>query len=90
MKTNALTPAEDEIKMIASKMGKKIMRREQYKGDNVDYSQQPERRLWRGRLGRRGPLRQEQIEDEEEEVSLYIELFVRRWESDGTGSGSRV
>lgn len=69
LKSNSLTPAEDEIKLIASKMGKKIMRREEYKGNDVDYSQHPERRLWRGKLGRRGPMRQRQLDEEEEQVS---------------------
>jgi hypothetical protein len=59
-----LAPAEQDIKNIANKMGKKMMRREEYKGDNVDFTQHPDKRLWGGRLGRRGPLRQRQ-EDEE-------------------------
>jgi hypothetical protein len=70
-----LAPAEQDIKNIASMMGKKMKKREeQYKGDDVDFTQHPDKRLWRGRLGRRGPLRQRQ-EDEElarqsQEVSL--------------------
>jgi hypothetical protein len=60
-----LAPAEQDIKNIASMMGKKMKKREeQYKGDDVDFTQHPDKRLWRGRLGRRGPLRQRQ-EDEE-------------------------
>lgn len=71
-----LAPAEQDIKNIANKMGKKMMRREEYKGDDVDFTQHPDKRLWRGRLGRRGPLRQRQ-EDEElaqqaQEVSTFI------------------
>ena len=70
-----LAPAEQDIKNIASMMGKKMKKREeQYKGDDVDFTQHPDKRLWRGRLGRRGPLRQRQEEEElaqqAQEVSL--------------------
>lgn len=60
-----LAPAEQDIKNIANMMGKKMNKRdEQYKGDDVDFTQHPDKRLWRGRLGRRGPLRQRQEEAE--------------------------
>jgi len=60
-----LAPAEQDIKNIANMMGKRRKKRdEQYKGDDVDFTQHPDKRLWRGRLGRRGPLRQRQEEAE--------------------------
>jgi hypothetical protein len=76
--TDVLAPAEQDIKNIANKMGNKMMRRREYQGDDVDFTQHPDKRLWRGRLGRRGPLRQRQ-EDEElaqqaQEVSRPADL----------------
>lgn len=64
-----LAPAEHDIKSIVNKMGQKMMRRDQqYQGEDVDFTQQPEKRLWRGRLGRRGPLRQRQEEEQVQEA----------------------
>ena len=71
-----LAPAEHDIKSIVNKMGQKMMRRDQqYQGEDVDFTQQPEKRLWRGRLGRRGPLRQRQ---EEEQVQEAQEVSISR------------
>jgi hypothetical protein len=74
LKAPSILGAEQDIKNIANKMGKKMMRREEYKGDDVDFTQHAEKRMWRGRLGRRGPLRQRQDEAEQEQAQGFQEV----------------
>jgi hypothetical protein len=79
--TDVLAPAEQDIKNIANKMGKKMMRRQRYEDDGVDYTQHPNKRMWKGRLGRRGPLRQRQEDEEQaqmqgQDVSLVSSDWV--------------
>lgn len=58
-----LAPAGEDVKRIAESLHPhpKFPKRS-YKGDNVDYTQEPEKRAWRGQMGRRGPWRQNQPE----------------------------
>lgn len=65
-----LAPAEEDVKHIADSLHPhpRFPRpRRSYRGNDVDFTQQPQKRIFQGRLARRGPWRQ----DKQESVSAF-------------------